>query len=99
MVERVVVTAATRETLTALVYWADKSDPTRIEAYLARYAHRLIAELRERGLGTADIARRLYELELQTSRGKAWTPATVWQVQHYRGRKPVDRTTRVPQWA
>src|SRR5207302_553388 len=42
MVERVVVTGRTPETISALVYWLDESEPTPVEARLARYAHRLV---------------------------------------------------------
>ncbi len=34
----------------------------------------------EEGLGNAEIARRLNELGLETSRGKPWSTSTVWQV-------------------
>jgi hypothetical protein len=86
MVERVVVTGRTPETISAVIRWADGSEPTTVEARLARFAHRVIRELGEQGLSNVEIAKRLNEMGLTTSRGKAWTRVTVWVVRFRNGR-------------
>jgi hypothetical protein len=83
MVDRVLVTAKSAETISALILWADGSAPTAIEVPLMRYAHRKIAEMVEDGLGNDEIARRLNALGLETSRGKPWSTSTVWQVRYH----------------
>lgn len=88
LVERVLVTAKTAETISATITWTDGSEPTAIEVPLMRFAHRRIAEMVEEGLGNAEIARRLNELGLETSRGKPWSTRTVWQVRFHGARSP-----------
>ncbi len=83
MVERVVVSAKTTETISARITWADGSEVTAIEVPLMRYAHRWIAEMAGEGLANAEIAERLNNLGLKTSRGKSWSTATVWQARQY----------------
>ena len=94
MVDRVLVTARTAETISARITWADGSEPLAIEVPLMRYAHRRIAELVKEGLGNVEIARRLNALGLETSRGKPWSTATVWQAR-YHGVRSTERK-RVP---
>jgi hypothetical protein len=98
VVDRVLVTARTAETISALIKWADGSDPTAIEVPLMRYAHRKIAEMTEEGLGNDEIARRLNALGLQTSRGRPWSTSTVWQVRFKaaRRREMTAFTARAP---
>ncbi len=86
MVDRVLVTAKSAETISALIMWADGSEPTAIEVPLMRYAHRKIAEMAEEGLGNDEIARRLNTLGLETSRAKPWSTSTVWQVRFHGAR-------------
>lgn len=95
MVDRVIVTGATREAVHAEIRWNDGAEPTRIEVRLAGYAHRVIQELHEQGLGTKDIVRRLSESNILTSRGKAWNATTVWQAIHYTMGLPKGQTSRV----
>jgi hypothetical protein len=94
LVERVVVTNRTPETVSMLVYWADESEPTPVEARLARYAHRLIFELAAQGLKNVEIAKRLNENGLTTSRGKPWTRETVWVVRFGNGRRQGAKKQR-----
>jgi hypothetical protein len=80
VVQKVVVTARTEETISLLVHWADGSEPTPVAAHLYRFAHRLIRELGAQGYGNPEIARRMNEMGFVTSRGKPWTRETVWVV-------------------
>ncbi len=78
MVERVIVTGRTPEVIFAVIRWADGSEPTEVEARLAKHAHRLIRELAEQGFANADIARRMNEAGTTTNRDRPWTTETVW---------------------
>jgi len=89
LVEKVSITNVTRETISFAIVWADGSEPTRGEAHLARHAHALIKQWAAEGVKNPEIARKLNEMGLKTSRGRHWTTATVWQVQDYEFRTPV----------
>lgn len=82
------MTAKTAETISAVITWADGSEPTAIEVPLMRFAHRRIAEMVEEGLGNNEIARRLNAMGLETSRGKPWSTSTVWQVRFHGASSP-----------
>ena len=90
MVDRVIVTERTPETISVQIHWADGSTSTQVEAHLMRFAHRLIRELAEQQLSNVEIARRLNEMGLKTSRGKAWTRETVWVVRFGNGRRQAS---------
>lgn len=94
MVDRVIVTGASHEAVHAEIRWSDGSDPTQIEVRLAGYAHRVIRELHEQGLGTKAIVHRLGELNIPTSRGKVWNATTVWQAINYTMRLPRHHKSR-----
>lgn len=76
--ETVEVTGRTEETISAVIHWADGSEPTLVEAHLHRFVHRLIRELAEQGLSNPAIATRVNEMGFVTSRGNPWTRETVW---------------------
>jgi hypothetical protein len=65
---------------------ADGTEPTVVDARLARFAHWVIRELSDHGSSDAEIAKRLNEMGLTTSRDKAWTRETVWVVRSGNGR-------------
>ena len=90
LVDRVSITDATRETISFLIVWTDGSEPTPGEAHLARHAHTLIKQMAAEGMKNPEIARKLNEMGLKTSRGRHWTTSTVWQVQDYEFRTPVQ---------
>ena len=92
MIERVVVTAASPESLSFSIRWVDGSAATDGVALLARYAHALIRKMAADGTSNPEIAQRLNELGLKTTRGRHWTTSTVWQVQDYEFRKPALRS-------
>jgi hypothetical protein len=94
LVERVVVTGRTPETISALVYWADGSEPTEVEAHLARYAHRFIFQFADDGLSNVEIAKRMNEIGLKTLRGKPWSRETVWVVRFANGPRSASRKER-----
>ena len=86
MVGSVVVQKRTETTITATVFWSDGSEPTSVEAHLVRHVHRLIRELGDEGVGNSEIARRVNEMGFVTSRRKAWTRETIWNVRFKLGR-------------
>jgi hypothetical protein len=86
LVEKVEVTARTEETIYATIYWVDGSEPSPVEARLARFAHRIIRELAAEGFSNAEIARRVNKVKLTTLRGKPWTRETVWVVRFGKGK-------------
>jgi Recombinase len=83
MIDRVRIVERTPEIIRVLVFWADGTAPTAVEALLFRFAHRMIRELAEQGFSNVEIAKRLNEMGLVTSRGKPWTREVVWVVRHY----------------
>jgi hypothetical protein len=78
MVDEVIGVERTPEVITAEIFWADGSAPTVVEAYLYRYAYPIIAELAATGMSNLEIAGHLNELNLQNSRGRAWSRLAVW---------------------
>jgi len=87
MVERVVVTSRTPETVSAVIRWAAGSEPTEVEARFAAFAYRLFGSSVAQELSNAAIAVRLNEMGFTTSRGRAWTRETVWVVRFGNGRR------------